>query len=91
MAMNERHDPSPSKPPDFRKRDRIETQIPRRRKAKALSPLESEWDVSQPAPPRRLRMSPSLQRLSGLPKQPTEVVDRLVPSVPDEAIAEPKK
>lgn len=42
---------SPSKKPR-----RIETQIHRRRKAKALSPLESEWDIAEPAPPAQLRM-----------------------------------
>lgn len=34
---------------------RIETQIHRRRKAKALSPLTDEWDRSIP-PPAHLRM-----------------------------------
>jgi hypothetical protein len=43
------HDLSPEKQP------RIETQIHRRRKAKAFSLLESEWDLSQETPPIQLR------------------------------------
>ncbi len=35
---------------------RIETQIHRRRKAKALSPLKTEWDEADGAPPAHLRM-----------------------------------
>ncbi len=31
----------------FRQKERIDTQIHRRRKVKAFSPLESEWEVSQ--------------------------------------------
>ncbi len=38
------------------KRRRIETQIHRRKKAKAVPPLESEWDADAGAPPDRLRM-----------------------------------
>jgi hypothetical protein len=41
---------------------RIETQIHRRRKAKALSALEAEWDSSQQSPPTQLRMTKSTQR-----------------------------
>jgi hypothetical protein len=41
---------------------RIETQIHRRRKAKALSALEVEWDGSQQSPPTQLRMTKSTQR-----------------------------
>ncbi|MEY4704610.1 MAG: hypothetical protein RL042_806 [Nitrospirota bacterium] len=37
-------------------RPRIETQIHRRKKAKALSALESEWDQIGQAPPAHLRM-----------------------------------
>jgi hypothetical protein len=32
------------------KKERIETQIHRRRKIKALSPLESEWECLSPGP-----------------------------------------
>jgi hypothetical protein len=38
---------------------RIETQIHRRRKAKALSSLEVEWDLSDATPPVQLRMAPA--------------------------------
>lgn len=40
-------------PRDFRgvrQKERIETQIHRRRKVKAFSPLESEWESSQTGP-----------------------------------------
>ncbi len=47
---------------------RIETQIHRRRKAKALSPLQVEWDVSKPEAPAQLRMSSS-QSESSRPKE----------------------
>lgn len=48
-----RSEQSPS--PDARPR-RIETQIHRRKKAKALSPLTAEWDVRRPDAPAQLRM-----------------------------------
>jgi len=35
---------------------RIETQIHRRRSAKAAGPMEAEWDCSQGQPPTQLRM-----------------------------------
>ena len=41
------------------RKQRIDTQIHRRRKAKALSALEVEWDQSDAKPPSQLRMSPS--------------------------------
>ncbi|HWF59073.1 MAG TPA: hypothetical protein VN666_02000 [Nitrospira sp.] len=34
----------------FRQKERIDTQIHRRRKVKAFSPLESEWESSQTGP-----------------------------------------
>jgi hypothetical protein len=34
----------------FREKERIDTQIHRRRKVKAFSPLESEWESSQAGP-----------------------------------------
>lgn len=37
-------------------RPRIETQIHRRKKAKAFSALESEWDYFEQVPPSHLRM-----------------------------------
>lgn len=47
--------------PDARPR-RIETQIHRRKKAKALSPLTAEWDVRRPDIPAKLRMPSSRMR-----------------------------
>lgn len=41
---------------------RIETQIHRRKKAKALSPLTPEWDVRRPDAPAKLRMPSSRMR-----------------------------
>jgi hypothetical protein len=38
-------------------RSRIETQIHRRKKAKAFSALEPEWDQIDEVPPSHLRMS----------------------------------
>ncbi|TAJ34348.1 MAG: hypothetical protein EPO64_00885 [Nitrospirae bacterium] len=37
---------------------RIETQIHRRKKAKAVLPLEAEWDQGVEGPPVSLRMPP---------------------------------
>ena len=34
----------------FRQKERIDTQIHRRRKVKAFSPLESEWESSEAGP-----------------------------------------
>jgi hypothetical protein len=52
--------PLPSGPkdqPDPRSRpSRIETQIHRRKKARALSPLTAEWDARRPESPPQLRM-----------------------------------
>lgn len=38
---------------------RINTQIHRRKKAKALSPLLDEWDESASKPPTHLRLQPA--------------------------------
>ena len=35
---------------------RIDTQIHRRKKAKAVPPLQAEWDVTEETPPTKLRM-----------------------------------
>jgi hypothetical protein len=43
---------------------RIETQIHRRKKAKALSPLMAEWDVQHPDSPPNLRMPSNRMRKS---------------------------
>ena len=47
---------------DAQRRDhpRIETQVHRRKKAKAFSPLEPEWDYIGQGPPSHLRMSSDL-------------------------------
>lgn len=37
------------------KKRRIDTQIPRRKKAKAFSPLVAEWDAGKGQPSTRLR------------------------------------
>jgi hypothetical protein len=56
--MTERRDRRSAVPSGDRKNNRIETQIHRRRKAKASGPMESEWDISQQQPPGQLRMAP---------------------------------
>jgi len=43
---------------------RIETQIHRRKKAKALSPLTPEWDGPATRPPAKLRMPANRMRKS---------------------------
>jgi len=50
-------------PPDARP-PRIETQIHRRKKAKALSPLTAEWDARHPDSPAKLRMPSSRMKKS---------------------------
>jgi len=61
--MSEQQSPRPdgTPAPDARPR-RIETQIHRRKKAKALSPLTAEWDVRRPDPPSKLRMPSNRMR-----------------------------
>ena len=61
--MSEQQQPRPdgTPAPDVRPR-RIETQIHRRKKAKALSPLTAEWDVRRPDTPAKLRMPSSRMR-----------------------------
>lgn len=57
--VNEQKDsqlPNPSK--------RINTQIHRRKKAKAVSPLTDEWESSQAAPPKGLKRPPQDMRNS---------------------------
>ena len=43
---------------------RINTQIHRRKKAKAVSPLTDEWEASQAAPPKGLKRPPQDMRNS---------------------------
>ena len=47
---------------------RIETQIHRRKKAKAFSALEPEWDQVEQMPPLHLRMPSGRMTSSTLPK-----------------------
>jgi hypothetical protein len=51
---------APDRPPshsaEHQGRPRIETQIHRRKKSKALSALEPEWDQIDQVPPSHLRM-----------------------------------
>lgn len=42
----------------FPPKRRIETQIHRRKKAKAVPPLEAEWDMASGTPPTGLRTPP---------------------------------
>ena len=49
--------PSAETPPK-----RIQTQIHRRKKAKAVSPLTNEWDRSQAGPPKGLKRPPQDMR-----------------------------
>ena len=51
---------------------RIETQIHRRKKAKALSALKPEWESADLQPPSHLRM-PSDQMGRSLPGRPKKV------------------
>lgn len=57
--VNEQEDSQPSNPPK-----RIETQIHRRKKAKAVSPLTDEWENSQAGPPKGLKRPPQDMRNS---------------------------
>ena len=63
--MDQQQQPRPDDTPlpDARPR-RIETQIHRRKKAKALSPLTAEWDVRRPDTPATLRMPSNRMRKS---------------------------
>ena len=53
-------DPPPTHNAQRQARPRIETQIHRRKKAKAFSPLEPEWDHIGQRPPSHLRMPSDL-------------------------------
>ena len=57
--MNTRKDPELPNPPK-----RIQTQIHRRKKAKAVSPLTNEWESSQSEPPKGLKRPPQDMRKS---------------------------
>ena len=57
--VNEQEDSQLPNPPK-----RINTQIHRRKKAKAVSPLTDEWENSQTAPPKGLKRPPQDMRNS---------------------------
>ena len=57
--VNEKKDPPSPNPPK-----RINTQIHRRKKAKAVSPLTDEWESSQATPPKGLKRPPQDMRNS---------------------------
>jgi hypothetical protein len=61
MDSQQRSRPDDTPAPDARPR-RIETQIHRRKKAKALSPLTAEWDLRHPNTPAKLRMPSNRMR-----------------------------
>ena len=46
------------KPPEGKPKQRIETQIHRRKKAKAVYPMTDEWEDSLPAPGDKFKMPP---------------------------------
>jgi hypothetical protein len=56
------HSQSGGTPPPNARPPRIETQIHRRKKAKALSPLTAEWDARRPDSPAKLRMPSNRMR-----------------------------
>jgi len=59
----------PQKPPKLSSRPRLETQIHRRKKAKAFSPLLAEWEREDQAVPSHLRMDAALMKSrAGQPK-----------------------
>jgi len=60
--MSERRQSSASKSGG---KPRIETQISRRKKAKAIPPLESEWEATTGHPPADLRMPAEKMRRTG--------------------------
>lgn len=65
-----RPDQSPTCDAQDQDRHRIETQIHRRKKAKAFSALEPEWDSIDQALPSHLRMPPD--RMAPTPPNKTK-------------------
>lgn len=53
ITKKERENPAEEKAPH-----RIQTQIHRRKKAKAVAPLTNEWERSRTMPPKNLKRSP---------------------------------
>jgi hypothetical protein len=58
----------PRKPPERSSSSRLETQIHRRKKAKAFSPLLPEWDTNDQTAPSHLRMDAAL--MASTPARP---------------------
>ena len=56
--------PDKDKSSDEKTPQRIQTQIHRRKKAKAVSPLTNEWESSQAEPPKGLKRPPQDMRNS---------------------------
>jgi len=56
--------PDKEKQSDGTSPKRIQTQIHRRKKAKAVSPLTNEWEGSQSGPPKGLKRPPQDMRNS---------------------------
>jgi hypothetical protein len=50
LPQKPQSDPDPVSSPSSPKK-RIQTQIHRRQKAKAVPPMQDEWDVESPSPP----------------------------------------
>jgi len=63
------------------RRSPIETQIHRRKKAAAMSPLEPEWDCEDQARPAHLRMPSALMTSQLKPPEqspdPTKAIDKI--------------
>ena len=59
----------PQKPPERYSRPRLETQIHRRKKAKAFSPLLQEWERKDQTVPSHLRMDAALMDCRPKPEQ----------------------
>lgn len=53
ITKKERENPAEGKPPH-----RIQTQIHRRKKAKAVAPLTNEWERARAMPPKNLKRPP---------------------------------
>ena len=75
MILTDGNIMEPDQPPTYgaqrQERPHIKTQIHRRKKAKAFSPLESEWDQIDQVPPSHLRM-PS-DRMSPTPPNRAQI------------------
>jgi len=61
--------PGSAQPSQNSPKRRIETQIHRRKKAKKVFPLESEWDADAGSPPECLRMAAEKMGRPPVPKK----------------------